>query len=216
MPSGYLWAYVMCKFTHSFSKLAVSILIRIYCSYLQDYFIPGLEVIQNDAGILEGLLKKTCPPVYRHLQKHKVEPLLYMTDWFLCAMTRTLPWETLLRVWDCFLAEGIRVIFKVALVIIGASLSRHKVRKTCTGLCETLCVLRSPPDHIMEEEFIINNMMRLNLRVEDFQIEHTRQKARRAKQKAQQDPNGSESSTSNGRRNMPTLWGDVYEWDAQQ
>jgi len=99
------------------------------CSYLQDYFIPGLEVIQNDAGIMEGLLKKTCPPVYRHLQKHKVEPLLYMTDWFLCAMTRTLPWETLLRVWDCFLAEGIRVIFKVALVIIGASLSRHKVRK---------------------------------------------------------------------------------------
>ncbi|KAH8394523.1 hypothetical protein KR215_002942 [Drosophila sulfurigaster] len=176
--------------------------------YLQDYFIPGLEVIQNDAGILEGLLKKTCPPVYRHLQKHKVEPLLYMTDWFLCALTRTLPWETLLRVWDCFLAEGIRVIFKVALVIIGASLSRHKVRKTCTGLCETLAVLRSPPEHIMEEEFIINNMMRLNLRVEDFQIEHTRQKARRAKQKAQQDgatSGGAESSTSNGRRNMPTL-----------
>lgn len=175
--------------------------------YLQDYFIPGLEVIQNDAGILEGLLKKTCPPVYRHLQKHKVEPLLYMTDWFLCALTRTLPWETLLRVWDCFLAEGIRVIFKVALVIIGASLSRHKVRKTCTGLCETLAVLRSPPEHIMEEEFIINNMMRLNLRVEDFQIEHTRQKARRAKQKAQQDgtAGGGESSTSNGRRNMPTL-----------
>jgi len=174
------------------------------CSYLQDYFIPGLEVIQNDAGIMEGLLKKTCPPVYRHLQKHKVEPLLYMTDWFLCAMTRTLPWETLLRVWDCFLAEGIRVIFKVALVIIGASLSRHKVRKTCTGLCETLAVLRSPEEHIVEEEFIINNMMRLNLRVEDFQIEHTRQKARRAKQKAQQE---AESSGSNNghRRNMPTL-----------
>ncbi|KAH8283756.1 hypothetical protein KR054_000468 [Drosophila jambulina] len=168
--------------------------------YLQDYFIPGLEVIQNDAGILEGLLKKTCPPVYRHLQKHKVEPLLYMTDWFLCAMTRTLPWETLLRVWDCFLAEGIRVIFKVALVIIGASLSRHKVRKTCTGLCETLEVLRSPEEHIVEEEFIINNMMRLNLRVEDFQIEHTRQKARRAKQKAQQ-----EAEAGGHRRNMPTL-----------
>ncbi|XP_036327922.1 TBC1 domain family member whacked [Rhagoletis pomonella] len=155
--------------------------------YLEDYFITGLEVLQNDAGILEGLLKKTCPPAYRHLQKHKVEPLLYMTDWFLCAMTRTLPWETLLRVWDCFLAEGIRVIFKVALVIIGASLNQHKVRKQCTGLCETLEVLRSPPEHVLEEEFIINNIQRLNLRVEDFQIEHTRQKARRAKQKAMQE-----------------------------
>uniref|UniRef100_A0A1B0BRH2 Rab-GAP TBC domain-containing protein n=1 Tax=Glossina palpalis gambiensis TaxID=67801 RepID=A0A1B0BRH2_9MUSC len=165
--------------------------------YLEDYFISGLEVLQNDAGILEGLLKKTCPPVYRHLQKHKVEPLLYMTDWFLCAMTRTLPWETLLRVWDCFLAEGIRVIFKVALVILGATLNRHKVRKQCNGLCETLEVLRNPPEHVLDEDFIINNMQRLNLRVEDFQIEHTRQKARRAKQKAQEATAAQNHSNTN-------------------
>uniref|UniRef100_A0A1B0AAB1 Rab-GAP TBC domain-containing protein n=1 Tax=Glossina pallidipes TaxID=7398 RepID=A0A1B0AAB1_GLOPL len=165
--------------------------------YLEDYFISGLEVLQNDAGILEGLLKKTCPPVYRHLQKHKVEPLLYMTDWFLCAMTRTLPWETLLRVWDCFLAEGIRVIFKVALVILGATLNRHKVRKQCNGLCETLEVLRNPPEHVLDEDFIINNMQRLNLRVEDFQIEHTRQKARRAKQKAQEATAAQNNSNTN-------------------
>lgn len=172
---------------------------------MEDYFISGLEVLQNDAGILEGLLKKTCPPVYRHLQKHKVEPLLYMTDWFLCAMTRTLPWETLLRVWDCFLAEGIRVIFKVALVILGASLSSHKTRKQCNGLCETLEVLRNPPDNVLDEDFIINHMQRLNLRVEDFQIEHTRQKARRAKQKALQEAAaGQHSNTSTFTRSRNT------------
>lgn len=70
-------------------------------------------MLQRDAGMLNALLKKTAPSVYRHLQKHKVEPLLFMTDWFLCAMTRTLPWDTLLRVWDCFLCEGIKVLFKV-------------------------------------------------------------------------------------------------------
>ncbi|KAL5274076.1 TBC1D10B family protein [Megaselia abdita] len=150
--------------------------------YLEDYFMSGLEVLQNDAAILNGLLKKTFPSVYRHLQKHKVEPLLYMTDWFLCAMTRTLPWETLLRVWDCFLAEGIRVIFKVALVILGASLGRHKVRKQCNGLCETLEVLRSPDEKYLEEDFILDNIQRLNLSVQDFQIEHTRQRAKRAKE----------------------------------
>ncbi|KAI8129164.1 TBC1 domain family member 10A [Lucilia cuprina] len=168
--------------------------------YLEDYFISGLEVLQNDAGILEGLLKKTCPPVYRHLQKHKVEPLLYMTDWFLCAMTRTLPWETLLR--------GIRVIFKVALVILGASLNSHKIRKQCNGLCETLEVLRNPPDNVLDEDFIINHMQRLNLRVEDFQIEHTRQKivlTRRAKQKALQEAAAAQhSNTSTFTRSRTT------------
>lgn len=81
--------------------------------YLQDYFKAGMEMLQRDAGMLNALVKKTAPPVYRHLQKHKVEPLLFMTDWFLCAMTRTLPWDTLLRVWDCFLCEGIKILFKV-------------------------------------------------------------------------------------------------------
>lgn len=134
-----------------------------------------MEMLQRDAGMLNGLLKKTSPIVHRHLEKHKVEPLLYMTDWFLCAMTRTLPWDTLLSIWDCFLCEGIKVIFKVALVILGASLESHKVRKSCNGLCETLEVLRSPPEKVMSREFIMNNIMRLNLTVDDFKIEHERQ-----------------------------------------
>ena len=143
--------------------------------YLADYFTPGMEMLQRDAGMLNALLKKTSPSVHRHLQKHKVEPLLYMTDWFLCAMTRTLPWDTLLRVWDCFLCEGIKVNFKVALVILGASLGPHKVRKACNGLCETLEVLRSPPSNILEEDFLMHHIIRLNLTVDDFKLEHERQ-----------------------------------------
>lgn len=94
-------------------------------------------MLRRDANMLHALLKKTSPSVHRHLEKHNVEPFLYvnmqqknkstlvliylikflfcfqMTDWFLCAMTRTLPWDTLLRIWDCFLCEGIKVVFKV-------------------------------------------------------------------------------------------------------
>lgn len=134
-----------------------------------------MEMLQRDAGMLHALLKKTSPSVYRHLDKHNVEPLLYMTDWFLCAMTRTLPWDTLLRIWDSFLCEGIKVIFKVALVILGASLGPHKVRKTCNGLCETLEVLRSPPPKVLSEDFMLLHIARLNLTLEDFKVEHERQ-----------------------------------------
>lgn len=143
--------------------------------YLAEYFTPGMEMLQRDAGMLNALLKKTSPSVYRHLEKHKVEPLLYMTDWFLCAMTRTLPWDTLLRIWDCFLCEGIKVIFKVALVILGASLGPHKERKSCNGLCETLEVLRAPSAKILGEDFMLLHIARLNLTLKDFKVEHERQ-----------------------------------------
>ena len=94
---------------------------------------------------------------------------MYMTDWFLCAMTRTLPWGTLLRVWNCFLCEGIKILFKVAIVILGAT---HKVRKAPNGQCETLEMLRSPNPKHLTEDFIMNHIFKLSITVEDFIAEH--------------------------------------------
>jgi hypothetical protein len=108
-----------------------------------------------------------------------------MTDWFLCCMTRTLPWDTLLRIWDCFLCEGIKIIFKVALVLVSASLSSHKVRKQCNGLCETLEVLRNPNEKIVEENFLMENIYRLNITVEDFITEHKKIELQQKKAKVQ-------------------------------
>ncbi|XP_058118967.1 TBC1 domain family member whacked [Anopheles ziemanni] len=163
--------------------------------YLENYFTPGLEMLQRDAGMLNRLLKKTSPSAYRHLQKHNVDPLLYMTDWFLCAMTRTLPWDTLLRVWDCFLCEGVRIFFKVALVIIGATLGPQKVRSQCNGLCETLAVLRSPPKKFLEEDFIMHHIFRLNITIDDFHREHKKIEMLHRKAKLEQQKNGSTNGT---------------------
>lgn len=44
---------------------------------------------------------------YRHLKKFKIDPILYMTEWFMCIFSRTLPWACVLRVWDMFFCEGI-------------------------------------------------------------------------------------------------------------
>lgn len=142
--------------------------------YLKDYFTPGMHMLQRDAKLFMALLKKTSPAVHRHLIKIKVEPLMFMTDWFLCAMTRTLKWDTLLRIWDCFLCEGIKVIFKVSLVITGASLQSHKVRKNNKEMCDTISILRAPKDEYLDEDFIMHHIARLNITVDDFIIEHKR------------------------------------------
>lgn len=64
------------------------------------------EAIQLDGEILYALLRRVSPTAHRHLKKHKLEPILYMTEWFMCAFSRTLPWASVLRVWDMFLCEG--------------------------------------------------------------------------------------------------------------
>lgn len=154
-------------------------LVSICDKYLGGYYSQGMETLQVDGDILFGLLKKVAPNIYKHLKKQKVEPILYMTEWFLCVFTRTLPWDTILRVWDMFLCEGVKIVFKVALVVIKFSLGRQGVLKKCPTMYETLEVLRNPPQAVMEEEFVVHQMNRLNLTEEDFEYEHQRQTAKR-------------------------------------
>jgi hypothetical protein len=40
-------------------------------------------------------------------QSNNVDPVLYMTEWFMCLYTRTLPWRSVLRVLDMFFCEGL-------------------------------------------------------------------------------------------------------------
>ncbi|XP_013380017.1 TBC1 domain family member 10B-like [Lingula anatina] len=91
---------------HMPAEQAFWCLVSICDKYLPGYYSPGLEAVQTDGDVLYGLLKKVVPATYKHLKKQKVDPILYMTEWFMCVFTRTLPWSSVLRVWDMFFCEG--------------------------------------------------------------------------------------------------------------
>lgn len=149
-------------------------LVRISENYLKDYYSINMEVVQRDALMLQSLLKRVCTPAYRHLKKVNAEPLYYCTEWFLCAFIRSLPWDTLLRVFDIFLCEGIKVLFKTALVILIGCLGTAANRRKCSDLCETLRMLRSPPEHILTETYLVEAICRIGLTEDDFQSEHSK------------------------------------------
>ncbi|KAB0390086.1 hypothetical protein E2I00_011610 [Balaenoptera physalus] len=56
--------------------------------------------------VFTALLRRLLPRVHKHLQQVGVGPLLYLPEWFLCLFARSLPFPTVLRVWDAFLSEG--------------------------------------------------------------------------------------------------------------
>ena len=76
-------------------------------------------------------------------KKQSVDPVLYMVDWFMCVFCRTLPWSTVLRVWDMVLfCEGVKVLFKVAIVLVQNTIGRAKEAKQCESMYETLAKLK--------------------------------------------------------------------------
>lgn len=85
---------------------AFFMLIKISDEYLQGYFKRDFETLKVDGEILQSLLKKEDTFIYRKFTELDMSPQLYMTEWFLCLFVRTLPWCTVLRIWDMFLFEG--------------------------------------------------------------------------------------------------------------
>jgi hypothetical protein len=86
--------------------------------YLEGLYAPGLEQLIIDAKVFERLLPSVSRKVSRHLARHEVDALLYITPWFMTLFSTTLPWPTLLRLWDMFLCEGIKPVFRMALAIM--------------------------------------------------------------------------------------------------
>nr|XP_057919728.1 TBC1 domain family member 10A isoform X2 [Doryrhamphus excisus] len=127
-------------------------LVQISELYLPGYYSPLLEGVLFDATMLTWVLKRACPPAHKHLQQHGVEPLMFATDWLMCLFTRHLPFNALLRVWDLFFCNGVRVLLQVAAVLVRRVLGRAEQRKRCQGQMETLQRLRDVRCEVREVE----------------------------------------------------------------
>ncbi|XP_063791553.1 TBC1 domain family member 10B [Pseudophryne corroboree] len=140
---------------HMPAEQAFWCLVQICDKYLPGYYSAGLEAIQLDGEIFFALLRRVCPMAYRHLKKFKIDPILYMTEWFMCVFSRTLPWASVLRVWDMFFCEGVKIVFRVGLVLLRHTLGSVDKLRSCQGMYETMEKLRSLPVHCMQEEVLL-------------------------------------------------------------
>ncbi|MBW02093.1 TBC1 domain family member 10A, partial [Eschrichtius robustus] len=144
----------------------------IAAKYLPGYYSEKLEAIQLDGEILFSLLQKVSPVAHKHLSQQKIDPLLYMTEWFMCAFSRTLPWSSVLRVWDMFFCEGVKIIFRVGLVLLKHALGSPEKLKACQGQYETIERLRSLSPKVMQEAFLVQEVVELPVTEHQIEREH--------------------------------------------
>ncbi|GAB1295748.1 TBC1 domain family member 10A [Apodemus speciosus] len=130
------------------------------------------EAIQLDGEILFSLLQKVSPVAHKHLSRQQIDPLLYMTEWFMCAFARTLPWSSVLRVWDMFFCEGVKIIFRVGLVLLKHALGSPEKLRACQGQYETIEQLRSLSPKITQEAFLVQEVIELPVTERQIEREH--------------------------------------------
>ncbi|XP_024604485.1 carabin isoform X3 [Neophocaena asiaeorientalis asiaeorientalis] len=134
-------------------------------------YLPPEEGVQLDAEVFTALLRRLLPRVHKHLRQAGVGPLLYLPEWFLCLFARSLPFPTVLRVWDAFLSEGVKVLFRVGLTLVRLALGTTEQRLACPGLLETLGALRAIPPTQLQEEVFMSQVHSVALSEQDLQRE---------------------------------------------
>ncbi|GAB1606296.1 Hypothetical predicted protein [Argonauta hians] len=87
----------------------------------QDYYSTTMIAAQTDQRVLKDLVQDKLPRLHNYLEKENIDLSLFTFNWFLTIFVDNVPPETFLRVWDAFLYEGSKVLFRFALAFFKVS-----------------------------------------------------------------------------------------------
>ncbi|XP_046840626.1 TBC1 domain family member 10A-like [Xenia sp. Carnegie-2017] len=156
---------------HMTTEDAFWCLVSLLEKYVKGYYGEKLEAVRLEGEIFKGLLPKVLPSVARHMEKFHIDPLMYMTEWFMCLYSRNLPFASVLRIWDMFFCEGVKVLFRTAFTILKLTLT-PTVLKECEGVFETNDKLRNLPKDLIQEDHLIPEILNLDLPGKLIEREH--------------------------------------------
>ncbi|KAF9426703.1 hypothetical protein BGZ94_006125 [Podila epigama] len=135
--------------------------------YMHDYYTPTLRQLRIDAQVFSQLLKEQDPALSEHLGKNDVIPLMYMTQWFMTLFTMSLPWASVLRVWDVFYFDGVKALFRVGLAIL--YLCREHLLTKCPSSSELLAYILHIPLEILAPKPLLEAMLMIKLKKHNVQ-----------------------------------------------
>ena len=85
---------------------------------MEGMYQEGLPLLQRYLYQFDGLVEHFLPRLCQHLRQENIVPTMYCSQWFITVFSYTLPFGCLLRVWDIFIHEGMRVVFAIGLELL--------------------------------------------------------------------------------------------------
>jgi len=96
-----------------------AVLVKIMQDYrMREMFKPSMAELGLCMYQLDTLVQEHIPDLFVHFQSQAIHTNLYASSWFLTLFTTSLPLVLSCRVMDCFLSEGMEVIFRISLALL--------------------------------------------------------------------------------------------------
>ncbi|XP_053175040.1 TBC1 domain family member 2B isoform X1 [Scomber japonicus] len=83
----------------------------------RDYYTKTLLGSQVDQRVFKDLMSEKLPRLHAHFEQYKVDFSLITFNWFLVVFVDSVVSDILFKIWDAFLYEGPKIIFRFALAL---------------------------------------------------------------------------------------------------
>ena len=143
---------------------------------LEGIYLPEFNELKKKFYVLLNLEKKYIPKCYKILLRDEIYPRCYASEWFICLFARNLNFNILVRIFDTFILEGFKVIFRYSLAFI--KLKEEQLIKGENGVDSTFIIIEQClKDVNIDELFKIAFGFSLSRKlIEDYEKEYEKVK----------------------------------------
>jgi len=135
---------------------------------MRGLYIDGLPMLHMRYHQLDHLLHKFMPKVHAHINDTlQIAPPLYTSKWFITVFCYELPFDFVYRIWDIYLYEGIKFVFRVALALIKINESQIlRIREFEQGMK----FLQNIHEHVESIDALLAKAFDLGLKHEHLEV----------------------------------------------
>ena len=131
---------------------------------MRGLFGEGMAETHMVLHVAERLTHHYLPRLAKHFDRENIHVTMYATQWLLTQYTSSYRFDLVTRVWDCFLGEGWKIIYRVMLAL----LSKHQSQLLKMSFEEILVFFRELPEHV-EGNAIIEAALKIKLRTKHME-----------------------------------------------
>jgi hypothetical protein len=135
---GYLVALFLIYMNEESSFYVLHSLIKDY--ELEGIYKQGFPDLKKKFYVLLNLEKKFIPKIYDVLKRDGIFPSIYASEWFICLFSKDLKINVLVRIFDTFLFEGFKVIYRFALAFL--KMKEKQFTKGKPGIVYTMEIIK--------------------------------------------------------------------------
>ena len=85
---------------------------------LKKCYLPAMPGLFELFYVLISLIRDKLPKTFYYIQENNITPSMFATQWFMTIYTVGFKFESTVRVFDDYLTEGPKVLFRIALFIL--------------------------------------------------------------------------------------------------